>query len=59
VGVTVADAAAALDDACAVADAVGDDEDAAHPAVATQMRSAAHIAIIAACFFIKSYTSKK
>ena len=49
-GVTVA----ALDEACVVPDAVGDDdEDAVHPAVATQMRSAAHIAIIAACFFIK------
>ena len=35
------------------ADALGDDEDAVHPAVATQIRSAAHIAISAACFFIK------
>jgi hypothetical protein len=54
VGVTVALAVATLDEEFAVADAVGDDEDdPVHPAVATQMRSAAHIAIIAACFFIK------
>jgi len=61
VGVTVAmdfavaDAEATLDEECAVADAVGDDDedDPVHPAVATQIRSAAHIAIIAACFFIK------
>ncbi len=29
-----------------------------HPAAATHTRSAAHIAIIAGCFFIKSHTSK-
>jgi hypothetical protein len=53
VGFTVADAVAALDEECAVADALGDDEDPVHPAAATQIRSAAHIAMIAACFFIK------
>ena len=58
VGFTVGDAVAALDEECAVADAVGDDEELVHPAAATQIRSAAQTAIIAACFFIKSHTLK-
>ena len=59
VGDAVADAAA-RDEEFAVADAFGDDEvELVHPAAATLRRSAAHIAIIAACFFIKSHTSGK
>ena len=58
VAVTFVDAVAALDEECAVADAVGDGEELVHPAAATQIRRAAHIAIIAACFFIKSHTPK-
>ena len=53
VGVAVADAVAALDE-FAAADALGDGEvELVHPAAATHIRSTAHIAIIAACFFIK------
>jgi len=52
-GVAVADAVAALDE-FAAADALGDGEvELVHPAAATHIRSTAHIAIIAACFFIK------
>ena len=56
--VVVADVVVALDEEFLVADAVGDGEELVHPAAATQIRRAAHIAIIAACFFIKSHTPK-
>jgi hypothetical protein len=36
-----------------VAGAFGDEVELVHPAAATHIRSAAHIAINAACFFIK------
>ncbi|MGZ4862901.1 MAG: hypothetical protein ACXV2E_09000 [Halobacteriota archaeon] len=66
VGAADADGVKAEAEACAEVvvveafEAFGDEEvdELVHPAAATHIRSAAHIAIIAACFFIKSHTSE-